>query len=162
MDDLDRAHEQFDLHPDVWRYDPGYPPSRDHRRRWLLFRMQEMQLHGFGCLGIELKSSGELIGACGLEFSLRHGNPYRTPQIELYYRLGREYWGHGYATEAVREIIRHAFSDLKLERILAHAARGNVASIALLERVGFRVEDDPYNHDEVLGVLESPGCGILE
>jgi RimJ/RimL family protein N-acetyltransferase len=153
MDDLDRAHQQFDTHPDVWRYDPGYPPSRDHRRRWLIYRIQEFQMHGFGCRAIELKANGELIGACGLELGLRKDRRFSTPVLELYYRLGREYWGQGYATEAVLETIRHAFSDLHVEQLIAHASEDNKASIALLERVGFKMSADPYAPGEVRGVL---------
>jgi [ribosomal protein S5]-alanine N-acetyltransferase len=155
MDDLDHAHQQFDMHPDVWRFDPGYPPSRDHRRRWLIYRIQEFQMHGFGCRAIELKATGELIGACGLELGLRKDRRFSKPVLELYYRLGRSYWGQGYATEAVRETIRHAFDDLHVEHLIAHASEDNTASIALLERVGFRMSADPYAQGEVRGVLSS-------
>jgi RimJ/RimL family protein N-acetyltransferase len=161
MDDLDRAHEQFDIHPDAWRYDPGYPPSLEHRRRWLLFRIQELQVHGFGCLAVQLKSSGELIGACGLEFYLRKGCRHSSPEIELYYRLGRDYWGNGYATEAAREIIRYAFDELRLRRVLAHASIENNGSIALLQRLGFDLTPDPTDPGEMAGVLESTPDGHL-
>lgn len=156
MDDLEEAHAQFDLHPDVWRFDPGYPPSIDHRRRWLIYRIQEYQVHGFGCRAIEVRSNGRLIGACGLDLALQPGTTFSTPAVELYYRLGREHWGKGYATEAVVETIRHAFDDLNIEWLLANAARDNTASIALLERVGFEMCPDVRDPDQVRGVLRSP------
>ena len=155
IEDLDRAHAQFDSHPDVWHFDPGYPPSRDQRRRWQLYRMQEFQMHGFGCRAIELRSSGDLIGACGLEMGLRKDRRFNAPVMEVYYRLGRAYWGQGYATEAVQETIRHAFVDLRLEQLMAHASVQNTASIALMERVGFQISADPYKAGEVRGVLAS-------
>lgn len=156
MDDLEEAHAQFDLHPDVWRFDPGYPPGIDHRRRWLIYRIQEYQVHGFGCRAIELRSNGRLIGACGLDLALQTGAAFNTPAVELYYRLGRDYWGQGYATEAVLETIRHAFHDLNIERLLANAARDNTASIALLERVGFEMRPEAHDPAQMRGVLHSP------
>lgn len=156
MDDLDDAHAQFDLHPEVWKFDPGYPPSIDHRRRWLIYRIQEFQVHGFGSRAIELRATGRLIGACGLDLALYDGKLFSTPVVELYYRLGHDFWGKGYATEAVQETIRHAFDDLRLERLLAHAAQDNHASINLLERVGFRVMPDAHSPGEVRAELLSP------
>lgn len=156
MDDLDDAHAQFDLHPEAWRFDPGYPPSMDHRRRWLAYRIQEFQVHGFGCRAIELQASGRLIGACGLDLALYTGTPYSSPVVELYYRLGFDYWGKGYATEAVTETLRHAFEDLRVERVLAHAARDNTASINLLKRVGFHVTDIEHSNGEIRAELRSP------
>lgn len=156
MDDLDRAHEQFDIHPDTWKYDPGYPPGREHRRRWLQFRVQEIQMYGFGCLAIELKTSGKLIGACGLEFHLWKRDRFNSPEVELYYRLGHDYWGHGYATEAAQRIIQFAFEELRLCRLFAHASRENEPSIAVLRRLGFDVFSDPVNPDDMIGVLAAP------
>jgi RimJ/RimL family protein N-acetyltransferase len=48
--------------------------------------------------------------------------------------------GHGYATEAVRELIRVAFEELGLRRLVANAFAANEASTRLMERVGMRRE----------------------
>jgi len=48
--------------------------------------------------------------------------------------------GHGYATEAVRELIRIAFEELGLRRLIANAFAANEASWRLMERVGMRRE----------------------
>lgn len=151
--DLDRVHEQFDGHPDVWRYDPGYPPTRAQRQSWLLYRIQELRMQGIGCLAIELKSTSELIGGCGLEFVLHKGDTGTTPEIEIYYRLGRDYWGDGYATEAAREVLRHAFEDQRLHRVLAHASADNIGSHAVMRRIGMTVEPHPSRQGEVIGVV---------
>lgn len=153
--DLDRVHEQFDGHPDVWRYDPGYPPTRAQRQSWLLYRIQELRMQGIGCLAIELKSASELVGCCGLEFVLHRDHAYTTPEIELYYRLGRDHWGSGFATEAAREVLRHAFDDQHLHRVLAHASAENVASHAVMQRLGMTVGPHPSRPGEVIGVVTS-------
>lgn len=156
MDDLEQAHLQFDGHPDAWKYDPGYPPTRAYRERWLRFRIQEQQMYGFGCFAVELRGTSELIGACGLEFHLLRESRHNIPDIELYYRLGRAYWGLGYATEAAQRVVQFGFEDLRLCRIVAHAARENRPSIAVLMRLGFQIEPDPTDPDDLLGFLRSP------
>lgn len=155
LNDLNRVHEQFDTHPDVWRYDPGYPPTRAQRQSWLMYRIQELRMQGVGCLAIELKALSELIGCCGLEFVLRKGETHSTPEVEIYYRLGRDFWGAGYATEAALATLRHAFDDLRLPRVLAHASAENLTSHAVMRRLGMTVEPNPYDPDEVIGIVES-------
>jgi RimJ/RimL family protein N-acetyltransferase len=76
-------------------------------------------------------ASGDIIGACGIDL---RGEP--TP--ELGYWLGRPYWGQGYATEAVRALIDHAFTDLDHSALLAGARVTNPASRRVLEKCGFQ------------------------
>ncbi len=52
----------------------------------------------------------------------------------------RSLWGRGYATEAVRAVVEHAFGPLGLRRIGAGAYATNPASIRVLEKLGFRRE----------------------
>jgi len=58
----------------------------------------------------------------------------------LGYHIGAEFAGHGYMTEAIQLMLRHAFVDLKLHRLEANIQPGNVASIALVKRAGFVLE----------------------
>jgi len=73
---------------------------------------------------------GEAIGACGLD--LRDGVP------ELGYWLGVPFWGNGYATEAARALIDHAFADLGHVVLTAGARVSNPASRRVLEKCGFQ------------------------
>jgi RimJ/RimL family protein N-acetyltransferase len=71
------------------------------------------------------------IGICGLK-------PARSGAPEIGYWLGVPYWGKGYATEAVRALIDHAFEDLRLDRLEADARVSNPASRRILEKCGFQ------------------------
>jgi RimJ/RimL family protein N-acetyltransferase len=62
------------------------------------------------------------------------------PRAEIGYILGREHWGRGYAGEAQRRVIDHAFTDLGLHRLEADTHPDNAASTRSLERLGFRRE----------------------
>ena len=73
---------------------------------------------------------GELIGTCGVD--------PREGGAEVGYWLGVPYWGRGYATEAVRAVIDHAFGDLQHETLQAGARVSNPASRRVLEKCGFQ------------------------
>jgi len=64
----------------------------------------------------------------------------RNAQAELGFVLDPAHTGHGYATEAVRELLRHCFQDVGLHRVTANCFLDNDASWRLLERVGMRRE----------------------
>ena len=64
----------------------------------------------------------------------------RGVQAELGWAFHPDYGGQGYATEAVRELIRVCFTDLGLRRVTANCFAGNDASWRLMERVGMRRE----------------------
>ncbi len=55
----------------------------------------------------------------------------------LGYELARRAWGHGFATEAVREVVRFGHERMRLNRIEAAVMIGNEASVRVLRRVGF-------------------------
>ncbi len=74
--------------------------------------------------------AGEIIGGCGLQS--RDGVP------EIGYWLGVPFWGNGYATEAARALIDHAFGDHGYEALLAGARISNPASRRVLEKCGFQ------------------------
>jgi len=71
-----------------------------------------------------------LIGACGLD--PREDGP------ELGYWLGAPYWGRGFATEAARALIDHAFGELKHATLQAGARVSNPASRRVLEKCAFQ------------------------
>lgn len=85
--------------------------------------------------GIYLRDSGLYVGSCGFEVLHR---PWRYGEIG--YELGREHWGNGYMTEALRTIIRYGFTQLELHRVEAQVEPENTASKAVLLRIGFKEE----------------------
>ncbi|MFF2092289.1 GNAT family N-acetyltransferase [Paenibacillus sp. NPDC058174] len=78
------------------------------------------------------KATGDFIGWCGvgvLDFSV--------PDNELYYLIGRPYWGNGYAAEAAAALTDYAFAEIGLNRLLAKADPRNVASLRVFDKLGF-------------------------
>jgi RimJ/RimL family protein N-acetyltransferase len=88
---------------------------------------------GEATLAIVLKGDapgGELIGICGVES--------REGAAEIGYWIGVPHWGRGYATEAVRALIDHAFGEFEHEVLQAGARVSNPASRRVLEKCGFQ------------------------
>jgi RimJ/RimL family protein N-acetyltransferase len=73
---------------------------------------------------------GEVIGACG--YDLRNSVP------EIGYWLGVPFWGNGYATEAARALVDHAFGERFCAALHAGARVSNPASRRVLEKCGFQ------------------------
>jgi RimJ/RimL family protein N-acetyltransferase len=84
---------------------------------------------------VVLRSTGTLIGWAGL--SVPDFLPEILPAIEVGWRLGAEFWGHGYATEAAAAALDWGFGELGYERIVAIFEPENVASGQVMDRLGF-------------------------
>ncbi|HEY7298774.1 MAG TPA: GNAT family N-acetyltransferase [Xanthobacteraceae bacterium] len=75
--------------------------------------------------------SGEIVGVCGITTAERRGP-------ELGYWVGAPHWGHGYATEAARALIGHAFTNQGHATLSARVRVSNPASRRVLEKCGFQ------------------------
>ena len=62
------------------------------------------------------------------------------PEIEMGWRLKRDYWGAGYATEAANVILNYAFNTVDLKSVVADIHQLNQGSIRVAEKLGFTVE----------------------
>jgi 8-oxo-dGTP diphosphatase len=79
------------------------------------------------------ENGGEMvIGCVGLRME-------ETPRVaDLGYWVGKRFWGHGVATEAVRRAASWALANLPVDCLRARVATDNAASAAVLRRIGFR------------------------
>ena len=81
-----------------------------------------------------LKETGKPIGSIGLH---RNDLAEMEDELELGYWIGKEYWGQGLIPEAAREILRHAFVDLKMKRVWCGYYDGNIKSRRVMDKLGF-------------------------
>jgi RimJ/RimL family protein N-acetyltransferase len=61
-------------------------------------------------------------------------------EAELGYRLRREAWGHGYASEGAQALLTHGFDTVGLEHVWAQTMAVNTRSVAVMGRIGLRYE----------------------
>ncbi len=88
--------------------------------------------HGFGLYLVTLRSDGTPIGICGL---IRRAG---LDDADLGFAYQPAFWGHGYAAEAARAVLRHARDDAELPRVAAIVSPNNVRSIRLLTQLGLQ------------------------
>ena len=104
-----------------------HPYRASDAENWIVDVNADME--GETCL-ITL-ANGTVIGGCG--FDMREG-----PAAEIGYWLGTRYWGKGYATEAVRALIDHAFTNLEHQAMQSSVRVTNPGSRRVLEKCGFQ------------------------
>jgi ribosomal-protein-alanine N-acetyltransferase len=80
---------------------------------------------------VELSDDNQFIGMIGINLGKE-----KYKNAEVWYKFHVNFWNKGYATESLRQLIYFGFNDLKLHRIEAGCAIGNIGSIAVLEKVG--------------------------
>ncbi|MHB1576956.1 MAG: GNAT family N-acetyltransferase [Candidatus Dormibacteria bacterium] len=97
---------------------------------------------GFGLWALEVKATGSFIGFTGL--SVPGFQAAFTPAVEVGWRLARDAWGFGYATEAGAASLRFGFQGLSLQEIVSFTSQLNHRSRAVMERLGMvhRMEED--------------------
>jgi RimJ/RimL family protein N-acetyltransferase len=104
--------------------------------------------HGWGLWAVELTDSGRFIGFTGL--ARPSFDAHFTPAIEIGWRLAREAWGRGYATEAARAAAAYAFDALAVDELVSFTAAANTRSRAVMERLGMtRDPADDFDHPSV-------------
>ena len=69
-----------------------------------------------------------------------------APCVEIAWRLRKEFWGQGYATEAARASLDFAFSELALDEVVAFTAVINQRSQLLMARIGMTDTQDNFYH----------------
>ena len=113
----------------------GWPPHRSVEESRLVI---EKFLSNPTDYAIIWKETNLPIGAISLKFNsdLASGDD----ECELGYWLGAPYWGRGIMPEAGREMLRHAFEDLKMTRVWCGYYEGNEKSRRVQEKLGFRFQ----------------------
>lgn len=122
---------ELDADPEVMRYITGAPNTLEDYQQHLLPRMLAFDEQPYGYLVAHLE--GRFVGWFHLRPSVAD-----AAVLELGYRLRREVWGRGLATEGSRRLVAHAFDTLAHPAVDACAHPDNAASIAVMIKCGMR------------------------
>jgi [ribosomal protein S5]-alanine N-acetyltransferase len=144
---LDDAAALFELDrdPEVMRFLGGVRAGEsvaDVRARLAERIARDMSCEGLGLGACFVHASAEFVG-----WFMLHTRKYRPhgedgallepmEDAELGFRLARRFWGHGYATEMSRALVRHGFEQLALRQIVAFVDPEHLASIRVLQKAG--------------------------
>jgi RimJ/RimL family protein N-acetyltransferase len=126
--------------PEVTRYISGRPESRDDtvavvervKLRWIRF--------GYSWWSFLDRDSGQIVGAGALQNLRRDASPEPDPgcPLEIGWRLRRDCWHRGLASEAAQAMARFAFETLRADELYAVCDPDNVASARVMQRLGMQ------------------------
>jgi ribosomal-protein-alanine N-acetyltransferase len=115
---------------------PAHLRTADQAEVALADAMAHWQRWGFGPWTV--LERGEPIGRVGL----RHTRLAGRPEVELAWFLDPAVWGRGYATEVAERALTVAFDQLQLDDVVSLTTPANVASLAVMTRLGFVFEGE--------------------
>lgn len=132
-DDVEQVHALHML-PETDRYNAlGIPESIGETKsvidKWLA-EANAIPQNGVSYI-IENISDKSFVGIAGLKFK---SPKYET--AEVWYKMHKDAWGKGYATETLKSIIGYCFETLQLHRVEAGCAVENIASYKVMEKAG--------------------------
>lgn len=131
-EDADDLYEIFSDDQVMKYYDLMPLKNRDEADSLVRMFIRSLKDRSMVRWGIEEKSSGKLIGTCGF-FCISELNK----KAELGYELRRDRWGMGIMSEALSAAMRFIFTKTDINRVEAFAEVPNVASMKLLDKLGF-------------------------
>lgn len=124
----------------------------------------------YGDRAIVLRAANQLIGSCGLAPLLMpfgqlptfggRANGLNSTEMGLFWIIDPAHQGQGYATEAAEALVRYAFDELRLHRLLATTEYTNLASAGVMRRLGMTIEHNPFPDPpwmQVVGILPNNG-----
>jgi [ribosomal protein S5]-alanine N-acetyltransferase len=129
LDDFDAAFEMFaDDYARVF-----YPQmaDRDNVRGWIEWNLRHYEEHGFGLWALELVTSGDFVGDCGLTFQDVEGKQ----ELEIGYHIVSNQRRKGLASEAARASLDHGFLTTDRDIICSIVDGSNPASRTVAERI---------------------------
>ena len=127
---------EYSCRPEVSRF-LLWSPHEDvgTTRRYLKFLQTQYAQKKFFDWALDLKSTGKMIGTCGFSHIDEDNNA-----AEIGYVLNSDYWGLGYAAEAVARALDFGFEECGFNRIYARILDGNVGSVRVAEKNLMRYE----------------------
>lgn len=136
MYEFDESHAEYIFRlnhdPDVMRYTGDVYFESVEQALEKIKAYDHYRLRGYGRWLCEVKSTGEIIGWCGLKWEEEDGEEF----VDLGYRFFKKYWGMGYATESAFASLKYGFEKLGMDEIVARALPENEASIHVMKKLG--------------------------
>lgn len=129
--------------PEVMRHFPS-PLTREQSDAFASRARAHIGVLGWGLWAVELDDAS-FVGFVGL--SEARFEAHFTPAVEVGWRLAREHWGQGYATEAGRAALAFAFDEVGLPEIVSFTTVANDRSRRVMERLGLTHDPaDDFDH----------------
>jgi RimJ/RimL family protein N-acetyltransferase len=132
--------------PEVMRFFPATQPFETSLRSIEIWQA-EIEQRGWSNWAVELAESQIFIGFIGLSVPKRV-LPF-TPCVEVGYRLAKEFWNRGLASEGARRALDFAFDEIGLTEVVSFTALLNTPSQAVMRRIGMLNAEEDFDHPAV-------------
>ena len=110
---------------------------------------------GYGLWAVEARATGAFAGFVGLD-PVSDEYPC-APAMEIGWRLAREHWGQGFATEGARAVLQHAFGPLGFTELVSLTTVTNAPSRRVMEKIGMTYDPaDDFDNPRVPGWWGAP------
>lgn len=130
--------------PEVMRHYPSVL-TRAESDAWVFGARALIAARGWGLWAVEIVDGAPFIGFVGL--AQPRFEAHFTPAVEIGWRLAREHWGRGYATEGASAAVAFAFDALGLDEIVSFTTVANDRSRRVMERLGMTHDpSDDFEH----------------
>ncbi len=130
---------------DVMRYFPS--TLSDNETAAMIARIQaHFVTHGFGLFAVEKLDTKEFIGYTG--FMVPRFESFFTPCIEIGWRIRKEEWNKGYATEAATACLQHGFQTLRFDKVYSFTSAINHPSEKVMQKIGLKKEGE-FDHPAI-------------
>ena len=123
--------------PETMRFYPA-PLKRPEVEQWIARNLSRYASDGHGLWAMVLKSTGEMIGDCGLTVQDVDG----ATDIEIGYHIRRDLWRQGLATEAARACRDYGFAHLTVPRLISLIRPENLPSRRVAEKNGMKIASE--------------------
>ena len=133
LDDLPRLTPILS-DPEVMRYSVKGVCNELATRKFIEWCLGCYASHGVGPWALVDKASGKLMGFSGVSPEVVAD----VEEINLGYRLARDYWDQGFATESAAAVLHHTFSRTDIESVVVIIDPAHVASLRVAQKVGFK------------------------
>lgn len=137
----------IDQDPKVCEFFPSIG-TRESTEKIIKKSITDFHEHSFSIYAVTLKSTGEMIGWCGLNIPTFEA--HFMPAVEIAWRLASQHWNHGYATESAKAVLQYAFEKLKLNEVVSFTVPDNIRSRRVMEKIGLHHNfTDDFDHPKL-------------
>jgi RimJ/RimL family protein N-acetyltransferase len=155
----------LDSDPEVHKYLGNKPVKTIEESKKILDSvLTQYEERAIGRFAVIEKASGDFVGWSGLRLNTEYNMNGYTKYYDVGYRLRKQFWGKGYATESGKASVEYAFNVMKLPELYATTEMGNQASHKALLKIGLHYVEDFYFEQEQVDLrwykMEKPKMGI--
>lgn len=147
---------KMNLDEDVMKYFPDVYGIE--KSEFFLKKMNhQLDERGYCYYAVDLLEETTFIGFIGLSFQTFEAD--FNPAVDIGWRLKKQFWRKGYATEGAQRCMNYAFEELKLDKVNSVAPKINLPSIGVMKKIGLEFQYD-FEHPLLNGFPELKVCSL--